>query len=181
MVPPGRDEALALATRWFPARAQAIELDDGTASLLRELAGAGFSVTGARPGPALAAPGTFDGAVCLQPTRLGSLMPTLQRLHDALAPDGLLVLTDLVWQTAPTPALLQGFAPAAGREKVRPIEGYEMHVEHAGFALVERLDVDRAAWAAALAKAEPAKAAALASDDRGAARAVAWCWRKTDE
>lgn len=181
MTPPGRDEALALANARFPRRAQVLELDDGNASLLRDLAGAGFAVTGGRHGPALAAPETFDGAVCLQPTRLSALMPTIERLHHALAPEGLLVLTDLVWQTAPSPGLLQAFAPLPGREKVRPIEGYEMLVEHAGFELLDRVDADRDAWAAALAKADPAKAAALRGDDRGAARAVAWCWRKTDE
>ncbi|MEA3202152.1 MAG: hypothetical protein QOE90_3580 [Thermoplasmata archaeon] len=110
----------------------------------------------------------------LQPE--GPLIPFLMRLHDGLPPGGVAVVADVVWQTAPTPALARAFAPAPGGEKVRPIEGWEMQAEHAGFAIVEKLDVPRAEWAP---HEGPARREAIEADERGAARLVAWALRRT--
>jgi len=105
------------------------------------------------------------------PSRHAPLLPLLAALRGALAPDGRALLVDLVWQTAPTPELLRAFAPPPGREKVRPIEGYEMQMEHSGLRVEERLDVERARWSAGLVEEQRA---AVAADERGAARVVAW-------
>lgn len=105
------------------------------------------------------------------PTNFVPLMPFLTAARAALKPDGRGLFMDLVWQTAPTPELLRAFVAAPGREKVRPVEGYEMQIEHAGFDIKERVDVDRARWTAGLT---PEKRAAVAADTRGAARVVAW-------
>ena len=171
----GVDEAIALLQAHADKGAQVLELDDGSAPVARPLAAAGFHVTTTRGGPALAAPETVDAAVCLEPTRIGPLIPTLQQLRAALVPDGVLVVSDLVWQTAPTPELLRAF-PAPGREKVRPIEGWEMQAEHAGFDIVERRDVARDALMAALVGAQRD---AVAADERGAAKLAVWALRKS--
>ena len=170
----GVDEAIALLQAHADKGAQILELDDGSAPLARRLAAAGFHVTSTRGGPALAAPETADAAVCLEPTRMGPLMPTLQQLGAALVPGGVLVVSDLVWQTAPTPELLRAF-PTPGREKVRPIEGWEMQAEHAGFDVVERRDLARESLLAAL---DGAQRDAVAADTRGAAKLAVWALRK---
>lgn len=118
-----------------------------------------------------ASPGAFDAIVAPWPTRALPLLPFLSAARDALAPGGRLVLCDLVWQTAPTPELLRAFAAAAGRDKVRPIEGYEMQIDHAGFDIIERAELPRADWAPALA---PDARAAVEADARGAARVAGW-------
>ncbi|HEX2022007.1 MAG TPA: hypothetical protein VHH36_04795 [Candidatus Thermoplasmatota archaeon] len=170
---PGSDAVLALAAK-LPRGVQALEVDDGSASLAPRLAALGLHVTATRPGPALAPPGSVDAFVCQRPTRLGPLLPLLGQLRAALVEDGAGVVSEIVWQTAPTPDLIRAFAPPPGREKVRPIEGFEMQVEHAGFAIVERLDADRAAWAKLLPDAQRD---AVLADDRGAARLCAWLLR----
>ncbi|GEM_PF-6987649 len=115
------------------------------------------------------------GSLAFLPTREGPLIPFLMRLHDGLPEGGVAVVADVVWQTAPTPDLIRAFAPAPGREKVRPIEGWEMQAEHAGLAIVERLDVPSSSWAPL---ATPEQRAALAGDARGAAKLAAWALRR---
>lgn len=113
----------------------------------------------------------LDAMAVAWPTRFAPLMPFLSAARGALKDEGRAIVMDLVWQTAPTPALLRAFAPPAGRDKVRPIEGYEMQIEHAGFQILERVDVDLATWSAHL----PAEQrAAVDADTRGAARVVIW-------
>lgn len=107
------------------------------------------------------------------PSRDAALIPLLMALHDELPPHGAVVVCDLVWQTAPTPELLHAFSPALGRDKVRPVEGYEMQVEHAGFEIAARETLP-----AALAASTPEQHAALAADARGAARVVCWVLRR---
>lgn len=118
------------------------------------------------------------GVFCPFPTRLAPLIPLLQAVHNVLPPGGRAVISDLVWQTAPTPELAQAFQPAAGRERVRPIEGYEMQVEHAGFEIERRVDVPPAEWVA-FYDAEGVRAAALARDTRGAAKVAVWVLRRS--
>lgn len=177
MTLPGGKEALELVRAHVTRGAQLLEVDDGGAPLGRDLAAAGYHVTSTRPAASLAAPGTADAVLCLQPTRFGPLIPTLQQIAAALAPGGILVASDLVWQTAPTPELMRAFAPPPGREKVRPIEGWEMQAEHAGFEVVERREATRAEWLAHLAK-DPAQQTALLADERGAAKLALWALRK---
>lgn len=109
------------------------------------------------------------------PSRDGALIALFMSLHDELPPGDAVVVADLVWQTAPTPELIQAFAPPPGREKVRPIEGYEMQAEHAGFAIAARETLPRE-----LAARTPEQEAALRSDDRGAARVVGWVFRRAE-
>lgn len=111
-----------------------------------------------------------------RPTREHALIPFLMQLHDRMAPDAVAVVADLVWQTAPTPDLARAFAPPPGREKVRPIEGYEMQAEHAGFEIADRLEVPRAEWTPHLPDAQRA---AVDADTRGAARLAAWALRRS--
>lgn len=177
MTEPGAEEALDLALRVFPRGAQVLEVDDGASPLAPRLAAAGLHVTATRPSPSLAPPGSADAFLCLRPTRLGPLLPLLAQLRATLAPDGRGVVTEIVWQTAPTPDLIRAFAPRGG-EKLRPIEGFEMQVEHAGFRLLDRVDADRARWSARL---PPAQRAAVEADDRGAARLCAWALAREDD
>ena len=179
---PGAPQLLALATRVFPAGARVLDVggDAASSALLRTQAHLDVEPVGPPFLPSLAAPpGAAEGLVCAMPTRLGPLIPLLQAFHDALAPGGVAVVSDLVWQTAPTPELMKAFAPPAGKEKVRPIEGYEMQVEHAGFVLVERQDLRPEDWHAHH-DADPARRAALAGDARGAARLSLWVLRKAE-
>jgi hypothetical protein len=111
------------------------------------------------------------------PTAQGPLLATLGRYHQATLAGDLVVVSDLVWQTAPSVELIRAFAPAPGQEKVRPIEGFEMQAEHAGFAIAERVVVDPALWHPAYAD-DAAKRAALAGDGRGAARVCVWVLRR---
>ena len=119
--------------------------------------------------------GEAQGAFAPWLTKHAPLLPTLARLHDALPEGAPLVMADLVWQTAPTPGLARAFAPEPGRDKVRPIEAYEMQAEHAGFVLVEKHEVPREAWRPMLS---PAQQAELDADARGAARLMAWVFRR---
>lgn len=112
-----------------------------------------------------------DAIVSAWPTRFAALIPLLQASHAALRPDGRLILVDLVWQTAPSPELMRAFAAAPGREKVRPIEGYEMQIDHCGFDVAEKAEVPRSRWVFALS---PEQRAAVEADARAAARLVAW-------
>lgn len=177
---PGAAAFLALASRTFPAGARVLDVggDAASAALLQAQAHVTVEPVGAPFLPALAAPaGPAEGLVCPMPTRLGPLIPLLRAFHDALTEGGVAVVSDLVWQTAPTPELMRAFAPPPGSEKVRPIEGYEMQVEHAGFAIVERQDLAPTDWHAFYDN-DPARRAALASDARGAARLSIWVLRK---
>lgn len=74
------------------------------------------------------------------PSRSGPILPALRALHDALPHGSEALVTDVVWQTAPTPALAHVLAPSNGGEKVRPIEGYEMQLDHVGLEIVSRSD-----------------------------------------
>lgn len=174
MRPPGAKQALALVARHAPKGAQALEVDDGAASLARELSELGLHVTSTRAGAALAAPGSADVVLCLAPTRFGALIPLLGQVRAALADGGVAVVTDLVWQTAPTPELIRAFS-VPGREKVRPVEGFEMQAEHAGFEIIERAEVERDD---VLASYQGPQRDAIAADERGAARVCAWALRK---
>lgn len=170
---PAADALVDLAAKRLPASASVLDLGGAPVPSPRL---AGRRVTVVREDEALAylqahGSGLFDGVLAAWPTGFAPLIPLLSATRDALRPDGLAFFVDLVWQTAPTPELIRAFAPAPGREKVRPIEGYEMQIDHAGFEIVERLDVDRARWAPAL----PAeKRVAVEADARGAARVCAW-------
>lgn len=129
-----------------------------------------------------------DAILAPCPSRAAPLMPFLEAARQALLPASspslalapalapALFVCDIVWQTAPTPELLSAFAPAPGRDKVRPIEGYEMQIEHAGFEIDERLAIDRARWVPGLA---PDTRAAVEADARGAAKLAAWRARAT--
>lgn len=119
-----------------------------------------------------------DAIMTAWPTSFAPLLPLLHAAHGALKPDGRLHLLDLVWQTAPTPELLRAFAAAPGREKVRPIEGYEMQIDHAGFDVEARLDLPRESWRAGLTDAQRA---AVDQDARGAARLSLWTLRMRPE
>lgn len=120
----------------------------------------------------------IDVVLAAWPTRELPLMRLLEATHRALRPDGRALIADLVWQTAPTPELLRAFARAPGRDKVRPIEGYEMQAQHAGFAIDERASVPVAHWAPAL---PPDARAAVDADTRGAARLAVWVLRPTGD
>ncbi len=118
----------------------------------------------------------FDLVLCFAPSRLGPLLQVLDDFDGSLAPGGTLIVSDLVWQTAPTPDLARAFAPQPGLERVRPIEGYEMQLDHAGFSIVERLDFGQKEWLEHLSHHPGAgmQAAAIEADERGAARYSAW-------
>lgn len=119
-----------------------------------------------------------DAIAAAWPSRFAPLIPLLQAAHAALRPDGRLLLLDLVWQTAPTPDLMRAFAPPPGREKVRPVEGYDMQIDHAGFDVVEKRDVPRERWTREIPAEQRTP---LEADTRGAARLVAWTLRpRTD-
>lgn len=168
---PLRNVAVALALRSLPATLPiTVVADEVTAEAL---VAAGWRAERAESVPAAA-----KTILLLQPSRLGRLMPTLEAIRSALAVGAPAIVAELVWQTAPSPALLRAFAPAPGGEKVRPIEGFEMHVEHAGFALAERVDVPRDAWASL--PASDARRAAVEGDERKAARACAWLLRASE-
>lgn len=111
------------------------------------------------------------------PTAQGPLIATLKGFADGMTHGQLAVVSDLVWQTAPTAELIRAFAPPAGREKLRPIEGYEMQAEHAGFEVAERVVVEPKAWHPFFDQ-DPAKKHALAADARGAARVCVLVLRK---
>lgn len=119
-----------------------------------------------------------DAVMAAWPARFAPLMPFLAAARGALKPDGRALVLDLVWQTAPTPELLRVFAPTPGREKVRPVEGYEMQIEHSGFDIRERVDLDRARWTGSLAGEQRA---AVEADSRRAARVLAWVLAPAEE
>lgn len=97
-------------------------------------------------------------SIVLRPT-----LPDVLSLSRQSASGTFAVLHEIVWQTAPSPALAKAFP------KVRPIEGFEMQVEHAGFEVVERVDAtDLEAWLASLGL----------TNERGAARVCAWLVRR---
>lgn len=169
---PGRDVILALAARSIAPDTLVLDVASGAASALPGRRVETLPTDGIL-GRLEAWTEPVDGLVALQPTRLGPLIPHLRAFHDALKPDGRAVVSDLVWQTAPTPELMRAFAPPPGGEKVRPIEGYEMQLDHAGFAILERVDLDRAQWTG-FYDADAAKRDALAADARGAAKVAAW-------
>ena len=176
---PGAAAFLAMAARAFPAGSRVLDVGGDAASAALLQAQAHVRVEPLAPPflPSLAVPaGSADGVVCPSPTRLGPLIPLLRAFHEALAVEGVALVSDLVWQTAPTPELMRAFSEP-GREKVRPIEGYEMQVEHAGFAVVERQDLGPDAWQPFF-DADDAKRVALAGDARGAARLSIWVLRK---
>lgn len=176
---PGAPQLLSFAARAFPAGARVLDVggDAASAALLQAQAHARVEPVGPPFLPALAAAPGADALVCARPTRLGPLIPLLRAFHDALAEEGLALVSDLVWQTAPTPELMKAFAPPQGGERIRPIEGYEMQAEHAGFAILERQDLDAKDWHPYF-DADPARKAALAGDARGAARLSVWLLRK---
>lgn len=97
------------------------------------------------------------------PILLRPSLPDVLSWARQAAPGAFVVLHELVWQTAPTPALAKAFP------KVRPIEGFEMQVEHAGLEIVERVDAsDVDAWLSSKGLA----------NERGAARVCAWLVRR---
>lgn len=122
--------------------------------------------------------GPVDAIVSAWPARFVPLIPLLQAAHDALRADGRLLLVDLVWQTAPSPELMRAFAAAPGREKVRPIEGYEMQIDHCGFDIVQKTEVPRERWTRSLT---PDQRGIVSADMRGAARCMSWVLRPRTE
>lgn len=176
---PGSGAILQLAAKVLPPGARVLDVASGAAPALPGRHVTALSADGVLPRlQSWAEP--VDGLVALQPTRLGPLIPLLRVFQAALKPDGRAVVSDLVWQTAPTPELLRAFTPAPGGEKVRPIEGYEMQIDHAGFLVVERLDIERGAWAPFYAD-DAAKRDALAADTRGAAKIAGWVLAPANE
>lgn len=151
-------------------------------ALFENMVGAGL-VFDEKSGDALGSVESFGLVVVFQPSRLGPLVQVMQDFCEALAPDGHAVVGDVVWQTAPTPELAQAFAPAPGRERVRPVEGYEMQLEHAGFDVVERLSFGRDEWLAHFAHhpAAVAQRQAVEGDERGALRFAAWVLKPAAE
>lgn len=182
-IAPGAEAIVRLALERAKPGKRVLVLGSGGGALTQLLApyvGSDDLVYDESAGERLEKVESFDLVLCFGPSRLGPLVRVLTDFHESLAPEGIAIVSDLVWQTAPTPQLAQAFAPQPGREKVRPIEGYEMQVDHAGFDVVERLDFGRAEWLAHLAHhpAAGAQAAAIAADERGAARYSAWVLKK---
>lgn len=181
-IAPGADAILRLVLEQVKPGRKVLVLGSGQGALTGLLAGyAGAeNVFDESSGDAIDAVDAFDVAVCFQPSRLGPLLQVMRDLHEALGPEGRAVVSDVVWQTAPPPDVARAFAPPPGREKVRPIEGYEMQLDHAAFEILERLDFGRDEWLAHL-RHHPgagAQAAAIAADERGAARYSAWLLKK---
>lgn len=143
--------AEALAKR-APASASVLVGGVEPAASERELAALGLRPVRAPPAQAAFAP---------QASAEGPLVPFFEGLAAGLPAGALVVASDLMWRTAPTPELLAAFPGT------RPMEGYEMQAEHAGFRIVEKLDAPRAAFDEA--PFSPAQRAALAGDARGAA------------
>lgn len=163
---PGLDESLRFAAT-FPGGRVAVVADDAAADALAKLA---------RDVDRVAAPSdvaSARGVVLREPTRLGPLIPQLQALAAAMRADARAVVSDVVWQTAPTPELARAFAPPPSGEKVRPIEGFEMQVEHAGLRILDKTTVARDGWLAFLAPGDPRRAA-LEGDERKACRVGVW-------
>lgn len=156
---PGADALAQIAAKHVPRDARVLHLTEANA-----LAGA--------------PPESLDAIVAAWPSAHGALMPLFASMARALRPGGLAIVCDLVWQTAPTIELLRAFAPAPGREKVRPVEGYEMQVEHTGFEVVERAVIDPARWLPGITAEQRAAAEA---DTRGAARLAAWVLRRASD
>lgn len=157
---PGHDALLQLVRRHAPSRGSIVVIAD---EALKDALSATHATLEA-PSPDDAPPCAI--IVCVAPSRFGAPMPVAQALARA-AP--LAIVAELVWQTAPTPDLARAFAPKPGHDKVRPVEGFEMQVEHAGWRIVERVDVGRDAWLAFLPADDPRRKA-IEADDRGAAR-----------
>lgn len=102
-----------------------------------------------------------DAAFLPAASRAGPVVPTLEAVAPHLAPRAPAVVADLMWKTAPTPELLAAFPGT------RPMEGYEMQAEHAGFDVAERVDLGRDAFDGV--PLPETQRAALAADARGAA------------
>jgi hypothetical protein len=162
---PGFDETLQLAQRALTPPFVVVRDADAAHALGARLVDAPSEATGA------------GAMLLLQPTRWGALIPQLVALYDALSPRGRAIVSDAVWQTAPTPELAKAFAPPFGVEKLRPVEGYEMQLDHAELSIVERVPFKRDAWLAHLAKDDPRRGA-VEADARGALRAYAWVVRR---
>lgn len=177
---PGRSALVDLAARTLAPTARVIDVG-GPPSPPPALAGR--PIQAVREDEALALLASHrvdpvDALLAAWPARELPLLRFLDAARGALRPDGRALVLDLAWRTAPTLELLRAFAPAPGREKVRPIEGYEMQAEHAGFEVVERAAVPREAWAPAL----PGEArAAVETDERRAAELVLWVLRPSVE
>ena len=170
---PGADALVDLVARKTPPGARILDLG-GAPAPSAKLAARRVVVVNAEDALAeLAAHAADprDAIVSAWPTTFAPLLPLLHAARDALKPDGCLFLLDLVWQTAPSPELLRAFAAEPGREKVRPIEGYEMQIDHAGFDVEARLDLPHSAWREAVGDAQRA---AVDADARGAARLAVW-------
>lgn len=177
---PGADALVERAARILPPHASVLDVG-GAPVPSPKLASHRVTVAPEREALALlrahtAAP--FDAMLVAWPSRIGPLMPLLQAMHGALAADGRALVCELVWQTAPTVELLAAFAPAPGGEKVRPIEGFEMQVEHTGFAIESRDALPPATWADLL---PPGQRAAVEGDTRGAAKLGVWVLRPSDD
>lgn len=172
---PGADALMDLAARTLPTHASVLHLGGPSippARLAsRRLTALPFDE--ALPYLEAHAADPYDAILAAFPSRDAPLIPLLRAMHGALRAGGVALVCDLVWQTAPTPELVRAFAPAPGREKVRPVEGYEMQAEHAGFEIAERATLDPA-----LAAQTAQQRGALHADARGAARVVAWTLRR---
>lgn len=177
---PGQEALVDLAARTLPPTARVLDLG-GSPTPSPRLAGRRIvSAADDEAMPFLAAQQAdpFDAILASWPTRSHRLMPLLDAMHAALRADGVALVCDLVWHTAPSLDLIQAFAPPPGLEKVRPIEGYEMQVEHTRFDVASKEVVDRARWVPQL---PPTQRAAVEADTRGAARLMLWTLRPSEE
>lgn len=106
-----------------------------------------------------------SAACILNASGAGPVVEVFAGLAEKLPEGALVVASDVVWTTAPTPALVAAFPGA------RPMEGYEMQVEEAGFRILDKWDADRAAWKRASTSTQRA---AIEADERGAAAWRTW-------
>jgi hypothetical protein len=108
-----------------------------------------------------------DAVACRAPSRFGPPLAIAQALR---ARARMAFLADLVWATAPSPDLARAFATGRA-DKVRPMEGFEMQVEQAGWRIVAREHVARDAWLAHLRAGDPRRGV-VEADARQAARVL---------
>ena len=107
---PGPDETAALARKHAPPGARVAVVEDDLLCKRLHAQPAGWPPKG-----------DADIIVCRSLARFGGAVAAGHALAAAGAPRA--VVSDVVWQTAPTAELARAFAPGApGHDKVRPVE-----------------------------------------------------------